>query len=228
MKKFFCFVLAAILVFSMCNFAVAAELSNDKSEAEYKLALQQACELFPEFASDIRSCSRHLNDPLPVPYGAGNKVKTFEETRAYSDNLLITYTQFSDGSSFISTSDYRRTLDMTDFETISSSLFHYTVDMTVYSTYDSTQKLSVKGIKYCVDTEWYDNILDRGTISSSSVSHSGHNSTNKDWDDDGKPAYASYYADLPDSRGVVLDLTIKFHLMDGTTYVTVNDKKLTS
>ena len=220
MKKFVVF----LLIFAMLlpAFYISASAT---STSETDLAFERACELFPEYADT--SCNKGTGRYRLAP-GTQARVKVFEETREYSDNLAITYTEFSDGTAFVSTNDFRRTFVQTGSETMSPYLIHYTCNIVVYSTYDNTKKLGVNGIEFYIDSLSYDNITNRGTIASGSVSHSGFNSTNKDWEDSLGHAYASYYADLPDSRGVMLDTTIKFNVGDDSCYVTLNGEILTS
>lgn len=224
MRKFLNLVLVFSLVITMTIPTFAVEVSSETTISESELAFKRACELFPEHADTICNNtddrSRMLTDPA-------DRIKVFEETREYSENLSITYTEFSDGTAFISTNDFYRTCEFGNPEIVSPYLLHYTCKMTVYSNYDRTKKLVVNGIQYYVDSMSYDNITNRGTIASGSVGHSGHGNNNKDWEDSYGHAYASYYADLPDSRGVTIDAQIRFNVGGDMCYVTLNDEVLT-
>lgn len=220
MKK----IIALLLAFAIL-FPALYTKAYATSTSEGDLAFEMACELFPEYADTILN---NANARSRLAHNSQEIVKVFEETREYSESLAITYTEFSDGTAFVSTNEFRRTFEQTDSEVKSAYLIHYTCNIVVYSTYDNSKKLGINGIEFYIDSLSYDNITNRGTIASGSVSHSGFNSTNKDWEDSSGHAYASYYADLPDSRGVILDTNIKFNVGDDSCYVTLNGEILTS
>ena len=215
MKKFVVLFLSiAMLLPLFCTNAYAATIESSS-------VFEKACELFPEHAVTIRSEGI-------APYGRSSdtqtRVKVFEETRKYSDNQAITYTEFSDGSAYVTSSNFKRTFKQTNSETLSPYLIRYTCNFSVYATYDRAKKLGVNGIKFIIDSLSYDNITSRGTITSDSVSHAFINNTWKSWEDSSGHAYASYSADLPDSSGRILDVTIKFWVGGDSCYITANDE----
>lgn len=215
MKKFVVFFLSIAMMLSLlCTNAYAAEIENDS-------VFEKACELFPEHADTIRNVGVA---PYERSSDAHTRVKVFEETRKYSDNQAITYTEFSDGSAYVTSSDFKRTFEQTDSEILSSYLIRYTCNFSVYATYDRSKKMGINGIKFIIDSISYDNITDRGTIASDSVSHTFINEDWKSWEDSSGHAYASYCADLPDSSGQILDASINFWVGDDSCYITVNDE----
>lgn len=218
MKKFVTFLLSiAMLLPLLCTNAYAATIESAS-------VFEKACELFPEHADTI------LNKGI-VPYSRSSdtqtRVKVFEETRKYSENQAITYTEFSDGSAYVTSSDFKRTFEQTNSEPLSSYLIRYTCNFSVYATSDRSKKLGINGIKFIIDSLSYDNITSRGSITSDSVSHASINNTWKSWEDSSGHAYASYSADLPDSSGRLLDVSIKFWVGGDSCYITANDEMTT-
>lgn len=214
MKKIVILFLSIAMMLSLlCTNAYAAEIENDS-------VFEKACELFPEHADTIRNAGAA---PYERSSDVHTRVKVFEETRKYSDNQSITYTEFSDGSAYVTSSDFKRTLEQTNSEILSSYLIRYTCNFSVYANYDKSKKMGINGIEFIIDSISYDNITDEGTFSSDSVSHVFYG-TVKSWEDSSGHAYASYSADLPDYRGTILDTTIKFCVGDDSCYITVNDE----
>ena len=215
MKKFVAFFLSIAMVLPLlCTNAYAAKTENES-------VFEKACELFPEYADTIR------NEGI-VPNGrssdAQTRVKVFEETRKYSDSQSITYTEFSDGSAYVTSSDFKRTFEQTDNEILSPYLIRYTCNFSVYATYDRSKKMGINGIKFIIDSLSYDNITDKGDVAFGFEQHAGIYNDWKSWEDSSGHAYASYYADLPDSSGWTLDTSIKFWVGDDSCYITVNDE----
>ena len=141
MKKFVAFFLSIAMVLPLlCTNAYAAKTENES-------VFEKACELFPEYADTIR------NEGI-VPNGrssdAQTRVKVFEETRKYSDSQSITYTEFSDGSAYVTSSDFKRTFEQTDNEILSPYLIRYTCNFSVYATYDRSKKMGINGIKFII------------------------------------------------------------------------------
>ena len=214
MKKLVSILLVVIML------SVGVITCSAVSITDRELAISRACELFPEHASTIRNegLSRYALTPP-----SQDRVKVFEETRDYSDSLAITYTEFSDGTAFISTADFQKSLTLVDSEIVSNYLMHYTTNLTVYSNYDSSQKLRVLGIEHYIDSISFDNIDSEGTISSDSVDHAYFSRYDVQWwENSTSHAYIKYLVDLPDLYGRMLENTVKFHVGNDGCYVTIN------
>ena len=131
----------------LCINAYAVTIETESTEIDS--IFEKACELFPEHADTIR------NKGI-IPYGRSSdsqaRVKIFEETRKYSENQAITYTEFSDGSAYVIASDFKSTFEQTDSETISPYLIRYTCNFSVYATYDRSKKMGINGIEFIIDS----------------------------------------------------------------------------
>lgn len=213
MRRVFAFITTVIMLFFSIPIYASAT-----SNSERELAIARACELFPEHSTVIRN---EGVGKFNAPRSKSDKIKVFEETRAYSDNLDITYTEYSDGTAFVAVKDYTKEIVPVDSEIIGTYLVRHTLDITVYSNYNSSKKVEVNDIVWVVDQLWYDNIEDRGSISSDSVS-SANFSSFKEWEDSEGDAYSSYTGDLPDHTGLVLDCTITFYAGGGSCYISIS------
>lgn len=226
MRKILSLTLALILVVTMLPMSASAA-----SISERELAIQKTCELFPEHSSVIRNRQTSAFSLIP-PH---EKVKTFEETRQYSENLAITYTEFSDGTAYFALEDYTKIIKQTNSDVLDYDHIQYTCNVTVYSNYDSSKKISAKGVEFVVDSRTHyhpdgypdnkigrEHILSKGTITSDST-HNADNALRKEWEDDLGPAYIHFGGDLPDARGVSMEVQFDFLVGDDKSYINITN-----
>lgn len=192
--------------------------STATSTSERENAINMACELFPEHATIINNS---INNESITLYRVERREKVFEETKDYSDSVAITYTEFSDGTAYVTQNTYSKEFTQTGSDILSSYLIKYTCNIAVYSNYASS-KLCVNGIKFIIDSISYDNITSKGTITSDSVSNAyivdSHCKMNEDSNGD---AYTTYSGDFPRAGGTPHVAQVRFYVGQDRCYIDV-------
>lgn len=214
MKKIIAILLCVVILSSSLVLTTSAA-----STSERDAVLNMACELFPEHAATILGQKIATHDDKSLPQ---KRVKVFEDTRSYSDDSALTYTEFSDGVAMLTLNEYKKEFVQVDCVETGNYLLRYTFNVKVYSTYDQS-KLQINGIQSIVDMQWYDNFVDRGTISSDSVSSARISNDYKEWEDANGSAYSKYTGSFPVSGRPDEDITVTIYAGDNSWYVNVDN-----
>lgn len=207
MKKLLSILLVFVILLSMVPSMASADATFD-SDREKTLAM--ACELFPEHAYTIRNGGKNIQTFRSTGEPA---VLVLTETRQYSEDITLTYTEYSDGSAYVA-SFWQHTTDTVSSDvSASGNLIKYTVDLTVYTNY-APGKFKVKNIVFCIDSLWNDNIVSAGYVTSDSVS--GELEEMTEWEDaeNDVKAFMRYSATFPRSGATAFEPDFYFYVYD--------------
>lgn len=211
MRKILSLVLALILVLTVLPMSV---LAAEENTSDRDLALAQACELFPEHSAVIMNQGISTFSLTPSDQ---EKVKVFEETRYYSDDLSITYTEFNDGTAYIIKTGYTKNVIPVKSEFIDAYRMQCTCNMEVYYNQKPTSKLVVNGIVFIYEINAFDQITNVGRVSSDSIDRVGTPTVRRN-SDSVHPAYVEYYADFPETN-MTYEYFVRFCVQRGKTYI---------
>lgn len=222
--KRLCLILSLVLVLSMvCPINARAEESYLLT---YDELIELSCSAFPEYADNILNpeisnvTAYALRDPVVV-----------EESKAISDNEIVTYQELASGLAYLS---FSRTWDETS-STTSGAITTVKGILYIYCNL-STDYFALHDFEYTINANGYDSITSFGrtNLSTCSVTH-GSNSTyekrNEDASGDAFAHYAlifypeDYSAIVPSSCSVFLAVgEDDFKLtVNGTTTVNPQD-----
>lgn len=162
-------------------------MATEQSTSAKNRRLSLACEVFPEYATSIQSNNSTVS---PRSYSATDREVVISETRNVSDNQVMSYTEYSDGTVLIAYSSYSKSTTITDIYTGSQST-NYTADLVV-DCIDSDQTFIVRNLKFTLIKQSYDCITSTGSLSDSTTNQQYAYSV-KSWEDDSGPARVYYH-----------------------------------
>lgn len=164
-RRFICAIVLSVLVLMMALCVMADEVDGGSAN-DLKL---KACEVFPEYADVIMSEPDSTNSIQSRIQSADAVEVVRSVSRAASDDCMMTYTEYSDGTALITsqTTAPDKTMTNTDFVN-GSDYAQYTV--TLEATYTSSdQKFIVTGLKFTYYYDDYDVINSLGSYSGSTT-----------------------------------------------------------
>lgn len=204
MKRALSVLLAAVMLLTMIPFGV---LAAEEDSTDRYIVIARACEAFPEYATTIRGESAST---YGLARSSGEKELVVEETRAYSDNITISYLGYSDGTAYILQNTYTCDRTTTATEVVESAKINYTCTLGMYSSYNDEQVI-VKGVKYQIYTNGYDSILSQGTITKDTSYRSAYVSVKYNEDSSGY-AYISYDIDFTNPGNPPDEIIFRFYV----------------
>ena len=177
-------VLAVALLLTLCvPFGVAAAEVDNAAPDTHEEMVDLACKVFPEYADNIATPrapirqSRSASDPVVV-----------SEARQISDQEVMTYTEHASGKAFLT---FTKTWDETASSTSGNTK---TVTGTVTVTCNTSMQVFYIGdMKYKIDYNGYDAIVDRGSRRNTTC-HSVTETQLKDKEDSSGSARHQYEA----------------------------------
>lgn len=157
MKRFLCILLSLLLVATAIPYNVLAAETNTSERDEL---IELACEVFPEYEDTIRG-----NITTTYNRSRANRSVLFNETRKISETQSLTYSQLSDGTAILSSSDYSFNYLTSDTDIESeTNVIKVTLNVTVTCT-ASDGVFILSNVKYTTYKNTYDSITSKGSPS---------------------------------------------------------------
>ncbi|MBQ3192453.1 MAG: hypothetical protein IJB59_02655 [Oscillospiraceae bacterium] len=159
MKKLLSAILAMIMLLTMLPIGTsAAETGN--SERDELIAL--ACEVFPEYAEKIHGDGLSTSGNTSRTISAPELIK--EETRCISDSNKITYSEFSDGSVYITNSNLNLWYMTDNSVSDNSTTTVYTGHIAITCNFNGDAYICIKNLKFALVNGGNDYIISGGYI----------------------------------------------------------------
>lgn len=157
MKKFIYALFTIVMLLSIIPFATSAEETAMPSKPELII---KACNIFPEYANVIRG--ENLQVPMDRAFAA--PVVTTNITRDISDSETMTYTEYSDGTAYITLAEWKFDADVTDAEVqLGNNATYHTVSFAVTCNMGDTGTFYLNDLQYTVHSYDYDEITNEGS-----------------------------------------------------------------
>ena len=144
------------MLLSIIPFAASAEETAMPSKPEL---IDKACNIFPEYADVIRGENLQMSiySAFAVP------VVTTNITRNISDSETMTYTEYSDGTAYITLAEWKFDADVTDAEVqLGNNATYHTVSFAVTCNMGDTGTFYLNDLQYTVHSYGYDEITNEG------------------------------------------------------------------
>lgn len=213
MRKLISVVMATLILFTMPLNAFAAE---DHSTYTHEELIQLGCDVFPEYADKIL----HSNcNGSSISTFSNRKELLFEETRKVSEDVVLTYTEYSNNMVFLTSATYYSNKIDHTMEWVSGTLYRYNVGLQATSN-SSSDVFLASNITFQESNETHATITSRGELSDSSTSDNEFSSWRQN-ETNSLSAYTSYNATFHLNDGSNETVTVTLYRKDHTTTTSV-------
>lgn len=170
MKRLTCIIMALVMILSFPASAFADEpLTYEVHDLKFESKddiRELALIVFPEYANEIRKGTNELTASTMSVHGSNTPTLEVSETRMVSDNLSLTYYQYSNGVDLLALTETSVVVDDTwtnNGSTVGTTGTTYNVDITLDCNV-SEALILIGGISYKIVSNDYDLIVNAGTI----------------------------------------------------------------
>lgn len=149
MKKCLSLIMAIVLI--CCVFPISVSATEPEVLSRNAL-IEEACNLFPEYESKIRG--KNLSATYSQSRSSDNCKLVYEETRSVSNTQNITYSEFSDGTVYVTGSTINAWYQTNFTESDNSFTTIYTGNFTITSNVNENALIVIEKIKFAIATAY--------------------------------------------------------------------------